>query len=282
MTAMGLGALLCAATAWAGVTVVLTPLGPVPAVPGLGLSVQGSLGQPLAAPSVFSATLSLMPVPALSVLSVRAMSASPVLAKTQVAAAEPQAVFAAPLPVLSAGDLVFLDLDCGALCDAIADSTIEQFGVSGPRLSHVGIVELVDGVPFVWEAWPGRGVSRVPLRFFLSRVQGGEGMPGGYYLGRLPSAWRSLGESAAARVKSFAQLPYDDDFAWGSPGAYCSKLVTLAYDGMAAFAPRPMYFGKEGSQTREVWRWYFAARGRSIPDGEPGVSPLGLFLAVQP
>lgn len=276
---MGLAAVFCAATAWAGVTVAPLPLGPVPAVPGLGLSIQGFLTRPLAAPFAFSP--SLMPVPALSVLSVRDASASPVLAKTQAAASSPRFSVAAPLPVLSAGDLVFLDLDCGALCDAIADSTIEQFGVTGPRLSHVGIVELVDGVPFVWEAWPGSGVNRVPLRFFLSRVKGGEGAPGGYYLGRLPSAWRSLGEAAAQRVKAYANLPYDDGFAWDGPGAYCSKLITLAYDGMAAFAPRPMYFGKEGSVTREVWRAYFAERGRAIPDGALGVSPLGLFLAVQ-
>jgi hypothetical protein len=43
-----------------------------------------------------------------------------------------------------------------------------------------------------------------------------------------------------------------------------------------------MYFGKEGSATREVWRQYFAARGRAIPDGALGVSPLGIFIAVEP
>ena len=58
--------------------------------------------------------------------------------------------------------------------------------------------------------------------------------------------------------------------------------VSLAFGGAAPFGPRPMFFGKEGSRTREVWRAYFAARGRPIPDGAPGVSPLGLFLALQP
>jgi hypothetical protein len=40
-------------------------------------------------------------------------------------------------PPLRPDDLVFLDLDCGATCDAVARVTVEQFGVAGPAFSHL-------------------------------------------------------------------------------------------------------------------------------------------------
>jgi len=185
-----------------------------------------------------------------------------------------------PLPEVASGDLVFLDLDCGALCDAMAEVTEEQFGTSGPRLNHVGIIEVEAGQPFVWEAWPGRDVARVPLREFLSRVSGGEAQPSGFYVGRLADGARALAAPALARVKAAAGAPYEPSFDWAGPGMYCSKLIAYAF-GDGLFPTRPMYFGREGSRAREVWRAYFAARGMAIPDGQPGVSPLGLYLDGQ-
>ena len=205
----------------------------------------------------------------------------PAVARPAPQGVSPGAAPAAPvraLPAVETGDLVFLDLDCGAYCDAIAETTQRKLGVSGPRLAHVGIVEVERGVPFVWEAWPWHGVRRVPLRFFLERVKGGEGQPGGYYLGRLDGPYRALGLAAAARVRALEGRPFDDRFDWGGPGMYCAKLISEAFAGSGFFAPSPMYFGEEGSQAREVWKAYFAARGRPIPDGQPGASPLGLFV----
>jgi hypothetical protein len=184
---------------------------------------------------------------------------------------------ARPLPQASTGDLIFLDLDCGALCDAMAEVTQEQFGRQYPRLNHVGIIEVDGGKPFVWEAWPGRGVARVPLQEFLSRVSGGEGQPGGYYMGRLAAGSRRLAEPALARIKTIAGAPYETSFGWESQGMYCSKLAAYAF-GEKLFPPRPMYFGQEGSRARQVWQAYFAAQGKAIPDGQPGVSPLSVYL----
>ncbi|MEZ4818920.1 MAG: hypothetical protein R3A45_03115 [Bdellovibrionota bacterium] len=41
--------------------------------------------------------------------------------------------------VLQNGDLIFLNLSCGELCDAIEDITLRQFKTNGPELSHVGM-----------------------------------------------------------------------------------------------------------------------------------------------
>jgi len=182
-----------------------------------------------------------------------------------------------PLPEVKSGDIIFLDLRCGALCDAIAKVSQEQLGQPGPHLNHVGIVEMEDGKAFVWEAWPGHGVQRVTLREFIERVSGGEGQPDGFYVGRLTPEARRLADAALARVKAVSGMPYDADFGWGDSGMYCSKLVTLAF-GESLFPPRPMYFGQEGSRVREVWRSYFKTRHMAIPDGRPGVSPLSIYL----
>jgi hypothetical protein len=191
---------------------------------------------------------------------------------------EPLGPAVAPLPAVATGDLVFLDLECGDICDAISESTQQQFGVDGPRLSHVGIVETDGGLAYVWEAWPGRGVQRVPLSLFLARVKAGEGRPEGYYVGRLSPAARASGRAALARVQALSGTPYDDRFAWDGPGTYCAKLISAGFAAAGDFRPQPMFYGRAGSRARAFWTAYFAARGLPVPDGEPGVSPLGIYL----
>jgi len=270
--------LLCVSLAGAQTLVPSLPSGPV----GLGAGTLAPLpppgGFPAPGPAPLAPSLSLpaasLPLPR-GVLPAVSAEASPVRAFPAGTAA-PRA--AGPLPRVESGDLIFLDLDCGPLCDAMAEVTREQFGGEGPRLTHVGIVEVRDGTPFVWEAWPGKGVVRVPLRLFLGRVKGGEEAPGGFYVGRLDPSRRALAGPALDRVKAASGLPYDPAFSWDGPGMYCSKLVALAFADPSLLRPRPMFFGREGSRSREVWREYFAARGMEIPDGEPGVSPLGIYL----
>lgn len=178
----------------------------------------------------------------------------------------------APLPRFATGDLLFLDLDCGELCDAIEEVTLAQFSVPAPRLSHVGIVELgVDGTPALLEAWPPR-VTRTPLGEALARAR-----PGGRYLIRLPGH----GARAAAAARRWLGLPYDEDFLLGNGQLYCSELVHESYRGAAGeplFAAIPMRFGEPGSRARAAWERHYRARGRRVPEGEPGLSPLGVYL----
>ncbi|MFA5139297.1 MAG: hypothetical protein WC728_08685 [Elusimicrobiota bacterium] len=182
------------------------------------------------------------------------------------------------LPKLESGDLVFLDLGRAPFLDAIAEPTMEQYGVDGPRLHHSGLVEVVDGQAYVWESWPRKGVTRVPLRFFLARVQGGEDEAGGYYLGRMRPERRSAALAALARVKGWEGRPFEESMALGGPGFYCAQLISAAFEGSGFFTPKPMVFGREGSPARELWKKYFAQHGLPVPDGELGVSPLGLYL----
>ncbi|MFA6028479.1 MAG: YiiX/YebB-like N1pC/P60 family cysteine hydrolase [Elusimicrobiota bacterium] len=190
----------------------------------------------------------------------------------------PPAAAARPLPSVETGDLLFLDFGRGDYYDAVADPTLEQYGVEGPRLHHAGLVEVVDGEPFVWEAWPMRGVGRVPLAFFLSRVQRGEGEPGGYLVGRLRPEFRALGFEAARRAEELRGLPFGTDLSWESRELYCSKLIAVLFAGTGLFAPRPMHFGREGTPERAFWEEHFSRLGLPVPEGQPGLSPLGLYL----
>jgi len=205
--------------------------------------------------------------------------------------------------VLLTGDLVFLDLACEQ-CRAIAAVTRKQFGVSGPNLSHVGIVERRDGAVFVLESWPRRttasvaslgrsaataeqagGVQRTPLAVFLARVEGGAEMPGGYYALRFRGARARLAARAAERVRHLLGKPYDATFLLGNGAYYCSELLFEAFaaasENKRVFEPRPMRFGAPGSPEHAVWRAYYKKLGQPMPTGRPGVSPLGLYLRAQ-
>ena len=114
---------------------------------------------------------------------------------------------------IHSGDLVFLDMDCGDLCQAIEDVTLEQFEVKGPRLSHVGMIEVeAKGEAFVWEAWPEGGVHKVTLRKVLERVAQAENKAGGFYIGRFRDFYRKTATRALQRIKKFEGKKYDEDF----------------------------------------------------------------------
>lgn len=66
---------------------------------------------------------------------------------------------------LQTGDLLFQNIDCGEMCDAI--EAVTQ-GWQGYSFSHVGLVELVDSAVYVWESM-SRGVRRISLDSFMIR-----------------------------------------------------------------------------------------------------------------
>jgi hypothetical protein len=188
---------------------------------------------------------------------------------------------------LGPGDLVFLDLGCGAACDAVARVTAEQLGVSGPALSHVAMIVEGGSRPSVIEAWPRDGVVERPLAEILSRVAAGEGQPGGFWVARLRPERRALGAAAAEVARRWRNLPYDHLFLPEEGRLYCAELVFRAYQSAAPgeslpFKWAPMSFGKPGTPERATWERYYRGLGHEVPDGVPGVSPLGIWLQGQP
>lgn len=191
-------------------------------------------------------------------------------------------------PRLTSGDLIFLDLDCGEICDAIEDVTLEQFKVAGPRLSHVGIVNVKSRGIFILEAWPEGGVHEIGLINFLSRVKGAENQTDGFYIGHFKPEYRVLALRGLKHAKNLLGNKYDEEFLVGNKKYYCSELVVEGYrmgkvqpasKSPFAFAYRPMYFGASGSSQLEIWENYYFKLGMKVPAGKPGLSPLGIYLA---
>ena len=70
--------------------------------------------------------------------------------------------------VPESGDLLFQDLDCGPLCDAIEEVTT---GYDGANFSHVGIATLDDNGSVVVIEAVSSGVSWLYLRRYSARFE---------------------------------------------------------------------------------------------------------------
>ena len=181
------------------------------------------------------------------------------------------------------GDLLFMNLECGEVCEAIEDVTLEQFQVNSPRLSHVGIliVEPEQDV-YLLEAWPQEnspeGIRRTPAKEFLSRVKDSSQIT----LAKILSTFIPIGTTAAKIAESYLKKPYDSRFVWGDENFYCSEFIyeifKKANNEEDVFAPSPMYFGKKDSEVYKVWEKYFLNLEAPIPEGQLGISPLGIYL----
>jgi Permuted papain-like amidase enzyme, YaeF/YiiX, C92 family len=175
------------------------------------------------------------------------------------------------------GDLLFQDLDCGPLCDAIEKVTS---GYQGAKFSHVGIAAKDDsGHPVVIEA-VSSGVEVTPLQTFLDRSLDESGRPK-VAVGRLKAPYRHLIPSAIKEAFGLKGRPYDKVFAFDNGAYYCSELIyeifRRASGDIPVFAARPMTFKDPNTgRTDPVWRQYFKELGVPVPEGRPGINPGGL------
>lgn len=172
---------------------------------------------------------------------------------------------------LHSGDLLFQNLDCGGMCDAIEAVTE---GYKGLNFSHVGIVAVQRDSVFVIEAI-GDAVQKVTLDQFRSRNTNQ------IWVGRLkvsdPKSLKQIVDYAEAQIGK----PYDAVFEMKPDRFYCSELVYEAYrfafKGREVFALRPMTFKEPGKASFfPVWVGYYKELGVKIPEGQPGINPGGI------
>jgi cell wall-associated NlpC family hydrolase len=172
---------------------------------------------------------------------------------------------------LKPGDLVFQNLDCGPMCDAIEAVTE---GFSGQDFSHVALVCMHDGQLEVVEAI-GKGVHFTTWDLFAKRT------PHKMYVGRVQKQYQNLVKAAVAFSEKQIGLPYDDAFIYDNGKYYCSELVYDAYKSAnhnkPFFTLYPMTYKQPGSDTFfPVWVDYFKNLHLDIPEGKPGCNPGGL------
>jgi len=141
--------------------------------------------------------------------------------------------------------------------------------------SHMGIVYVDDGQPFVYEAVGP--VRLTPLDRWIER-----GEEGRFAVRRLREAGRILTPQGRARMRQVAEgfrgRPYDSWFEWSDDRLYCSELVWKIYQrglGVELGALQRMAeFDFSDSLVRVMAeeRW-----GGDVPVDEPVISPDAVF-----
>lgn len=173
--------------------------------------------------------------------------------------------------VLRQGDLVFQDLDCGPLCDAIEEVTYGRYGL---RFSHIGLVIRQGDSLYAVEAI-GEGVRLTPLAQFLSRTDNKQ------FVGRLKPMYHHLVAPASEFAGKQAGTAYDRPFIYNNGKYYCSELIYDAFlhaNGQEPFFRlEPMTFKRPGSnEFFPAWIDYYTQLGMNIPQDSPGINPAGI------
>jgi len=117
------------------------------------------------------------------------------------------------------GDIIFQTSRSGQ-SEAIQKATHSRY-------SHVGIIFLREGKPYVYEAV--KTVQYTPLKKWISRGEGGF-----HVVKRLREADNTLTPEAVTKLRQAAEKfrgkPYDLTFEWSDDRIYCSELVWTIYD----------------------------------------------------
>jgi hypothetical protein len=175
---------------------------------------------------------------------------------------------------LADGDLIFQDMDCGPLCDAI-EAVTEGYG--GKDFSHMGMVYHRNDTVYVIEA-AGSAVRLSTLEKFSWNTK--KEMP----VLRLKKKYRHLIPSAIAFSLKQLGVPYDDEYVYDNGAYYCSELIYDAFlfanGGEAFFELTPMTYKQPGSdEFFPAWTAYYKAIGKTIPEGLPGCNPGGMSMS---
>jgi hypothetical protein len=169
------------------------------------------------------------------------------------------------------GDLLFQDLDCGDICDAI--EAVTQ-GYHDQKFSHIGLVYVQNDSVYIIEAI-GTTVHLSHITGFLERSDNP------VVHGRLKPEYQKLIPDAIQFALKQQGNPYDDTFLYNNGKYYCSELIydafAFANNGKPFFQLEPMTFKKPGSQDYfPVWVAYYQKLNMAIPENKPGINPGGI------
>mgnify|MGYP001019732028 CR=1 FL=1 len=172
---------------------------------------------------------------------------------------------------LKNGDLIFQDMDCGPLCDAIEAVTE---GYNGNDFSHMGLVYHRNDTTYIIEA-AGKEVRLTTLEKFSKNTAKS------MYIGRLKKEYQKLIPNAISFSLLQLGVPYDDEYIYNNGSYYCSELIYDAFmfanGGKPFFQLFPMTYKQPGTNAFfPAWVEYYATIGKDIPEGLPGCNPGGI------
>lgn len=174
------------------------------------------------------------------------------------------------------GDILFQDLDCGDLCDAIEKVT---HGIAGKSFSHIGLVYFRNDSTYIIEAI-GKCVQLTLLNTFMSRsvVNNDKNK---IIVGRLIAKYQQLNDSALQFALSKIGTPYDEAFIYNNQKYYCSELIYDAYKfanyNKPFFQLEPMTFKDPATgETFPAWTKYYSDLKTPIPERQLGCNPAGI------
>ena len=169
--------------------------------------------------------------------------------------------------MIQEGDILFQDLDCGPLCDAIEAVTV---GAKGNKYSHCALAIRKNDSLKVIEAI-GSAVQITSMSDFLKRSNK-------VLAARLKTGDKELISRAVKYLKSLLGKPYDDVFLLNNDQYYCSELLYEAFKaanyGKEFFELEPMTFkDPKTGDFYPVWVDYYHNLHCRIPEGKPGLNP---------
>lgn len=146
---------------------------------------------------------------------------------------------------------------------------------TGSRYSHMGIVLMRGGKPYVFEAVST--VRYTPLAQWTARGNGGH-----YVVKRLRDADTLLTPGAVAKLRArtsdFEGRPYDLSFEWSDQRIYCSELVWKLYQRALGVRIGELQKIREFNLKDPAVRAKMRERyGDKVPMDEPVISPVAMF-----
>jgi Permuted papain-like amidase enzyme, YaeF/YiiX, C92 family len=172
---------------------------------------------------------------------------------------------------LKDGDLIFQDMDCGPLCDAIEAVTE---GYKGADFSHMGMVFHRNDTLYIVEA-AGKAVRLNTLEKFSKNTSKS------MLVGRLKQQYQKLIPNAIGFSTYQLGVPYDDEYVYNNEAYYCSELIYDAFmfanGGKPFFTLYPMTYKQPGTnEFFPAWVDYYKDINKPIPEGQPGCNPGGI------
>ncbi|MDX5427127.1 MAG: hypothetical protein LPK46_03035 [Bacteroidota bacterium] len=190
---------------------------------------------------------------------------------------KPELITTDEIHLLRAGDILFQDLDCGDICEAIERVT---HGYADADISHMGVISSIDenGIK-VFESY-SEGVVETPLEEFLGRSEDKKGRPK-VMVGRLKPHWNPYIKSFLKGVDEWKGKPYDPTYTMDNSSFYCAEVIYLLFNEKGhsnnPFIPQPMTFkDPESGEFFPVWVRHYEDLGIPIPEGEQGLNPAAM------